>query len=170
MITIQTLYILQDRQNILADLNSCHLSNRGTTQKNNSEHQAEAAHKTLELGYMTASKQTSLVTQTTFKNILVRLFLSDTRKVSPSSEIPQLIIAPHILPHHHQQQNQLPIWEVEEKSNLHCATTATPKKKHSSACSYDLLAQTTRSPISHTGPANTNYTARAGVQWHSHAG
>lgn len=80
------------------------------------------------IGYMIASKQTSLWTQTTFKKVLVRLFPSDTRKVSPSSEIPQLIIAPHILPHHHQQQNQLPTCEVKEESNLHCATTATPKK------------------------------------------
>lgn len=106
---------------------------------------------------MIASKQTSLRTQTAFKEVLVRLFPSDTRKVSPCSEIPQLIIAPHILPHHHQQQNQLPICETEEESDLQCATTATPKKGIllPGLC-LALPAQTTSSPISQTAPANTS--------------
>lgn len=139
MTTIQTLYILQDRQK---NISWCSIAaipqTEGPPKKiilhisswegNWRTGRSWSAHKTLELGYMIASKQTSLWTQTTFKKVLVRLFPSDTRKVSPSSEIPQLIIAPHILPHHHQQQNQLPTCEVKEESNLHCATTATPKK------------------------------------------
>ena len=104
-VRIQLLCIVQDRQKkYYLMFNIYHLSNRGTISRNNSAplftRRKPSYRQKLLTRHQNCIKKNLFLNPDyfIFHKALARLLSSDTRKISPSSEIPELIIVPHILP------------------------------------------------------------------------